>query len=63
MKILVLIENDGPCWQATSVDLKVWVAWSDSLPKLRELIVEGVEFCLDSKDFIIEEQFDSSVSA
>jgi hypothetical protein len=24
---------------------------------------EGVEFCLESKDFIIEEQFDSSVSA
>ena len=37
--------------------------WSDSLPKLRELIVEGVEFCLESKDFIIEEHFDSSVSA
>ena len=63
MKISVLIENDGSCWQATSADLKGWVAWSDSLPKLRELIVEGVEFCLESKDFIIEEQFDSSVSA
>ena len=63
MKISILIENDGPCWQATSVDLKGWVAWSDSLSKLRELIVEGVEFCLESKDFIIEEHFDSSVSA
>ena len=61
MKIQVLIENDGISWQATSKDLTNWVAWSDSLTNLRQLIIEGVEYCLESTDFTIEEQFDSSI--
>jgi hypothetical protein len=59
--INVLIENDGNSWQATSKDLTNWVAWSDSLTNLRQLISEGVEYCLESTDFTIEEQFDSSI--
>ena len=62
MKISVLIEQDGSSWQASSAQLKGWVAWSDSLTKLRELIIEGVEYNLNSKDFIIEELFDQSAS-
>ena len=61
MKIQVLIENDGNSWQATSKDLTNLVAWSNSLANLRQLIVEGVEYCLESTDFTIEEQFDSSI--
>jgi hypothetical protein len=61
VKIQVLIENDGNSWQATSKDLANWVAWSDSLTNLRQLIVEGVEYCLESTDFTIEEQFDPSI--
>jgi hypothetical protein len=61
VKIQVLIENDGNSWQATSKDLANWVAWSDSLTNLRQLIVEGVEYCLESTDFTIEEQFDSLI--
>jgi len=62
LKISVLIEQDGSSWQASSAQLKGWVAWSDSLTKLRELIIEGVEYNLNSKDFIIEELFDQSAS-
>ncbi len=62
MKISVLIQQDGSAWQASSAQLKGWVAWSDSLTKLRELIIEGVEYNLNCKDFIIEELFDQSVS-
>lgn len=62
MKISVLIQQDGSSWQASSAQLKGWVAWSDSLTKLRKLIIEGVEYNLNSKDFIIEELFDQSVS-
>ena len=62
MKISVLIQQDGSSWQASSAQLKGWVAWSDSLTKLRELIIEGVEYNLNSKDFIIEELFDQSAS-
>ena len=62
MKISVLIQQDGSSWQASSAQLKGWVAWSDSLTKLRKLIIEGVEYNLNSKDFIIEELFDQSAS-
>jgi len=62
LKISVLIEQDGSSWQASSAQFKGWVAWSNSLLKLRELIIEGVEYNLNSKDFIIEELFDQSVS-
>ena len=62
MKISVLIQQDGSAWQASSAQLKGWVAWSDSLTTLRELIIEGVEYNLNSKDFIIEELFDQSAS-
>ena len=38
------------------------VGGAKTLVEARKLAIEGVEFCLQSKDFIIEEIFDPSAS-
>jgi predicted RNase H-like HicB family nuclease len=62
-KIRVIYKKIDKTWHVTSPDLVRWFAGGMTLDEARKMAYEGVEFCLESKDFIIEEQFDSSVSA
>lgn len=62
MKVRVLFENIDNTWHFSSPDIAGWLGGGVTLTQARKLAVEGVEFCLESKDFVIEEVFDSSLS-
>ncbi len=48
-------------WHFSSPDIERWIGGAKTLAEARVLAAEGVEFCLESTDFTIEEQFDSSI--
>mgnify|MGYP002629115145 FL=1 len=62
MNIRVVYQFEGGAWHLSSPDIKRWVGGAKTLTEARKLAIEGVEFCLESKDFIIEEIFDPSAS-
>jgi len=62
MKVKVRYENFDGAWFASSDDIAGWSAGAETLAELKQLVFEGVEYCLESKDFIIEELFDQSAS-
>ena len=61
-KIRVIYHFHEGCWHISSPDIERWIAGAKTLAEARELAVEGVEFCLESKEFTIEEIFDPSDS-
>ena len=61
-KIRVVFHFEDSIWHISSPDIERWIAGAKTLAQARELAVEGVEFCLESKEFTIDEIFDSSAS-
>jgi predicted RNase H-like HicB family nuclease len=62
VNIRVVYQFEGGAWHISSPDIERWIAGAKTLSEARVLAVEGVEFCLESKDFTIEEIFDPSAS-
>jgi predicted RNase H-like HicB family nuclease len=62
VNIRVVYQFEGNAWHLSSPDIQRWVGGAKTLVEARKLAIEGVEFCLQSKDFIIEEIFDPSAS-
>jgi predicted RNase H-like HicB family nuclease len=60
-KIRIIYQFEGGAWHISSPDIERWIAGAKTLAEARVLAVEGVEFCLESTDFTIEEQFDSPI--
>jgi predicted RNase H-like HicB family nuclease len=49
-------------WHFSSPDIERWIGGAKTLAEARVLAAEGVEFCLESKEFTIEEIFDPLAS-
>ncbi len=62
MNIRVVYQFEGGAWHISSPDIERWVGGAKTLTEARKLAIEGVEFCLESKEFTIDEIFDSSAS-
>ena len=62
MKVRVVFHFEEDVWHISSPDIARWIAGAKTLAEARELAKEGVEFCLESKEFTIEEIFDPSAS-
>lgn len=62
MNVRVVYQFEGDAWHISSPDIQGWVGGAKTLVEARKLAIEGVEFCLESKNFIIEEIFDPSTS-
>ena len=62
MNIRVVYQFEGGAWHISSPDIKGWVGGAKNLSEAKELATEGVEYCLESKDFTFEEVFDPSAS-
>ena len=62
MNIRLVYQFEGNAWHLSSPDIQRWVGGAKTLVEARKLAIEGVEFCLESKNFIIKEIFDPSTS-
>jgi len=62
VNIRVVYQFEGGAWHISSPDIERWVGGAKTLTEARKLAIEGVEFCLESKEFTIDEIFDSSAS-
>lgn len=59
VKVIYHREPDG--WWADSPDVPGWSATAATLPELRPLVTEGLQFALNSDEIIQDAQLDSSV--
>jgi predicted RNase H-like HicB family nuclease len=62
VNIRVVYQFEGGAWHISSPDIQGWVGGAKTLSEAKELATEGVEYFLESKDFMIEEVFDPSDS-
>ena len=62
MNIRVVYQFEEGLWHFSSPDIERWIGGAKTLAEAKVLAVEGVEFCLESKEFTIEEIFDPSAS-
>ena len=62
MSIRVVYQFEEGLWHFSSPDIERWIGGAKTLAEAKVLAVEGVEFCLESKEFTIEEIFDPSAS-
>ena len=62
MNIRVVYQFEEGLWHFSSPDIERWIGGAKTLTEAKVLAVEGVEFCLESKEFTIEEIFDPSAS-
>jgi len=62
MNIRVVYQFEEGAWHFSSPEIQRWIGGAKTLAEARELAVEGVAYCLESKDFTIEEIFDPSAS-
>jgi predicted RNase H-like HicB family nuclease len=62
VNIRVVYQFEDGLWHFSSPDVERWIGGAKTLAEARVLAAEGVEFCLESTDFTIEEIFDPSAS-